>query len=41
VEKAKAILTSRITWAFFGVLAGQFAPKALPYIQTMGAVFGS
>lgn len=41
MEKAKAIFKSRATWAFFGVVVGQFAPNAAPYVTLLGNVFGA
>lgn len=41
MEKIKTIFKSRATWAFLGVVVGQFAPNAAPYVAMMGNVFGA
>lgn len=41
MEKAKAIFMHRAFWAFAGVVVGQFAPNAAPYVTLLGNVFGA
>jgi len=41
MEKFKKIIKNRATWAFIGVVIGQFAPNLTPYVSMIGTVVGA